>query len=118
MVDNARVILNLDEETPVSIQGDMVRVDWYDAGEGMFGDYDSEDPDDIHLLRFDVYIKENGEWEPVDDASYCTLVPFDTDMDVLVDKLRIIYKEYADALYSDPYASVKKLGERLSWISA
>ena len=115
-IKDATVILNPDIETPVSIEGPVVRADWYDADEGLCGDYNPEDPDDIHLLRFDIYIKKDGEWEPVDDASYCTRVPFETDTDTLVKLLYSIYKEYDNVLSSDPAASVKKLGETLSWI--
>ena len=111
-----KIIYDLDIETPVSIQGDIVRADWYDAYEGLYGDYDPEDPNDIHLLRFDIYKMEDGDWVEVEDASYCTNIPFDTGRDVLVDKLRVIYEEYDDVLRSDPDASVKKLGEMLSWI--
>ena len=115
-IKDATVILNPDIETPVSIEGPVVRADWYDADEGLCGDYNPEDPDDIHLLRFDIYIKKDGEWEPVDDASYCTRVPFETDTDTLVKLLYSIYKEYDNVLSSDPDTSVKKLGEALSWI--
>ena len=115
---DVKILFDIDSETPVSIQGSLVRADWYDAGEGLWGDYDPENPRDVHLLRFDIYIKRNGNWEPVDDASYCTLVPADTERHTLVNKLYTIYKGYEDALSSDPEASVKKLGECLSWISA
>ena len=114
------VFYEWDGETPVSIQGPLVRADWYDAGEGICGDYDPEDPDDIPLLRFDIYIKKDGEWEPVEDASYCTRIPLDLVNEnrvALVEKLYVIYKAYEDVLSSDPDASVKKLGEYLSWIS-
>ena len=119
MFDMAPVVLfNIDEETPVSIQGPLVRADWYDAGEGLYGDYNPYNPDDIMLLRFDIYVKVDGEWEPVEDASYCTRVRTCTDKDTLVKKLWVIYNEYEDALSSDIHVSVKKLGERLSWIES
>lgn len=72
---NLSITINMDEETPVSIDNDKIRVDWYDAGEGLSGDYNPEDPDDIHLLRFDVYKKVGEDWEEVEDASYCTRMP-------------------------------------------
>lgn len=114
--EDAIVILNPDIETPVSIEGPVVRADWYDAHEGLCGDYNPKDPNDIRLLRFDIYIKKDGDWEPVDDASYCTRVPLGTDTVTLVKLLYSIYKEYDNVLSSDPDASVKKLGEALSWI--
>ena len=117
-VKNAKVIINPDPETLVSIEGDTVRADWYDAYEGICGDYNPDNPDDIHLLRFDIYLNRDGQWEAVDDASYCTRVAYDTPVDTLVEKLYLIYRKYDDVFRSDPEASVKKLGERLSWIEA
>ena len=111
-----QVLFDIDSATPISIQGPLIRADWYDAGEGVCGDYDPDNPDDIHLLRFDIYVKRNGTWEVVDDASYCTTVSIDTDRDTLISKLYHIYREYENALSSDTEASVKKLGEHLSWI--
>ena len=106
-----------DDETPVSIENDVVRADWYDAGEGVCGDYNPEDPDDIPLLRFDVYKKEGEDWVEVDDASYCTRMPVTENLETLTRSLYIIFKEYNNVLKDDPDASVKKLGESLSWIS-
>jgi transcription elongation factor Elf1 len=114
---NLSITLNMDEETPVSIDNDKIRVDWYDAGEGLSGDYNPEGPDDIHLLRFDVYKKVGEDWEEVEDASYCTRMPADSNLELLVHGLYIIFKEYNNVLEDDPTASVKKLGEALSWIS-
>ena len=105
-----------DDETPVSIENDVVRADWYDAGEGICGDYNPEDPDDIPLLRFDIYKKEGEDWVEVDDASYCTRMPADSSLELLVHSLYIIFKEYNNVLKDDPDTSVKKLGEALSWI--
>lgn len=113
-----KIIYNPDPETPISIEGNLIRADWYNAGEGLWGDYDSSDPDDVNLLRFDIYRKEGNEWEEVDDASYCTVVPADTDMTKLTELLKYIYKQYDEALQGNPEASVKKLGEYLSWITA
>lgn len=110
------ISLNPDPETPVSIENDLIRVDWYDAGEGFCGDYNPEDPEDVHLLRFDVYRKEGDDWLEVEDASYCTRMPYASDQELLVYSLYIIFKRYYDVLKDDPYRSVKKLGEELSWI--
>ena len=80
-----------------------IKVEWTDIGEGLSGDYDPDNPDDISLLRFDVYVVRNGKWSE----------------DVVTLKRAAAYlaKEYADVLADDPDTSVKKLGERLSWIS-
>ena len=119
------IVENLDAETPLSIHDDLIRVDWYDAGEGLFGDYNPENPNDIPLLRFDVYVMDpvlNGEmddgWREVEDASYCTNMPTTTPKDILVKGLSYLFKEYRDVINHFPVdVSVKKLGESLSWIS-
>ena len=119
--------LNKEPETPVSISDDYIRVDWYNAGEGYFGDFDPENSKDDNLLRFDVcfnpYYSPNTkfeyvDWEEVEDASYCTLVPADTDIELLVRLCWCIFKEYRDVIDSYPDSSLKKLGENLSHISA
>ena len=96
---------------------DNVKVIWENIGEGHFGDYDEDDPEDENLLRFTVYVKENSKWNEVDDASYCTMVKADTDNDELMLLLHVLMNEFYEVLHYDIHASVKKLGERMSWIS-
>lgn len=86
--------------------------------EGISGDYNPEDPDDINLLRFSVYVLRTHHWEAVDDASYCTNLAADTDPKILERAAALLFKEYYNALNSDRAVSVKKLGEQLSHISA
>lgn len=105
-----------DEETPVSVWDEELRVDWYNAGEGVCGDYNPEDPDDMNLLRFDVYHMKDDEWEEVEDASYCTWVRADTNISRLRELALHIFNEYKNVDYL--YSSVKKLGEGLSWLTA
>ena len=117
-MDSEMIILkDIGEETPMRIEDGKIRCEWSNIGEGICGDYDPDDPNDVNLLRFDVYIRENGAWEAVDDASYCTQMPASTDSVILEKALRHIFLEYKDALDVYPHCSVKKLGERLSWIS-
>ena len=109
-----KVIRNRDSETPFSIEGDMIRVDWCNIGEGWYGDYNPADPEDEELLRFYVYQREDAEWVEVENASYCTTNSVNTKDSVLIQKLNIIYVCYEEALQGE--YSVKKLGESLSWI--
>ena len=113
-----KVCYHPSKEIPVSIEGDVVRANWYRGGEGYNGDYDPDDPNDKELLRFDIYKRRSPEheWEVVDDASYCTYVPANTKTGLLADILMIIYKNFSEVLEEDYEASVKKLGEYLSWI--
>lgn len=96
---------------------DNVKVCWINLGEGYCGDYDEEDPEDENLLRYDVYVLDEDYWEAVDDASYCTYVSADMDNKELMRLLEILMNEFYEVLHDDIHASVKKLGERMSWIS-
>ena len=101
----------------MAIENDVVRVEWENADEGLCGDYDPDDPDDVNLLRFYVYRKDGQEWVPVDDASYCTEMPAGTDEKILRKALELLLKEFTNVLRTDPHASVKRLGESLTYIA-
>ena len=94
-------------------------IEWEDLGEGLSGDYDPDDPDDVHLLRFTLYDTSKkdflGRREQVDDCSYCTLMPVDTPDNILMKALDYMLDEFVNVI--DAGYSGKKTGERLSWIS-
>jgi hypothetical protein len=86
------------------------------VGEGFYGDYDPDpSSNDLPLLRFSVYVRINGEWVAVEDASYCTMMSVNVPKTVLQKALEYIMDEVYEPL-SQGY-SVKKLCERLSWIT-
>lgn len=126
--DESKVVISVDvdEETSMSATDGFLRVDWSNIGEGYCGDFDEDDPEDENLLRFDVYVRtpycgDNAEdwekWETVEDASYCTLMPASASEKTLEKAIRTIFAEYRRAICRYPVSvSVKKLGERLSWI--
>jgi hypothetical protein len=94
---------------------DGIKIEWEDIGEGLHGDFNDEDPNDIPLFRFYVLVKgEDGEWHEAEDASYCTQMPVATPEDVLRKGLEHIYDQVHDALKSGD--SIKKICEDLSWI--
>ena len=97
--------------------GKTVLVEWSDLGEGICGDWNPDDPDDIALLRFDISVIEDGDDmpTPISDASYCTQVPADTDPKILKKGLEMIMDEIFDAVIEEE--SIKKPCERMSWIS-
>lgn len=67
--DGIQILLNDDSCTPMSIRDSVFRIDWYNADKGLSGDIKPEDPNDINLLRFDVYvIKETGERDGSDEC--------------------------------------------------
>jgi len=92
-----------------------VLVEWTDLGEGIQGDYNPDDPEDIALLRFDISLIDKGETIPIEDASYCTQVPVDTDDKILKEGLEMMMEEIFDAVIHGN--SIKKVCERMSWIS-
>jgi hypothetical protein len=101
--------------------GITVLVEWSNLGEGISGDYNPKDPTDINLLRFDVSYKRSGEkdWTPVNDASYCTQFPASAPKAKRMSALKLLMSEYFEPViaYVEQGISVKKLGEKLSWIS-
>ena len=123
-MNDFEIIKNPHECTPLSIRNAHLRVDWYNAGEGFYGDYNPEDPGDVNLLRFDAYYRQEGDrhndpeegWVAIDNASYCTLMPATAPAEILERSLRYIFNQYHTVIKDIPYSSVKRIGEGLSWI--
>ena len=85
------------------------RVTWEWIGEGWSGDYDPGDPEDKPLLRFSCDRLEDGEWEGMENASYCTQLPITTCRRHLAIAASIIL----EAIDTD--SSYKRDLEHLSW---
>jgi len=111
-----------------------VRVELDYIGEGFSGDYCHEDPEDEPLLRFTVLGRRradgsrrglpndhglewgsHGEWTPFSDASCCTNLPATMPEIEQRKALRYLMDEVFDSARDGH--SIKKLCERLSWIS-
>ena len=95
---------------------DNIAVSLVNLDEGNDGDYDPADPDDVNLLRFDVYEKIDGEWTPVEGGSYCTQTPAsidESDKKTLLDIL-------VAALHSAAAAgvSLRHRAAELSWLGS
>ena len=86
------------------------RVVWEWIGEGYEGDYNESDPDDVPLLRFSCDKKEDGEWEGLSDASYCTHMPITSSVELLAQGAGIILEVIKKASY-------KRRLQELSWLS-
>ena len=93
-----------------------VKVEWLDLGEGLNGDYNSKDPEDMPLLRFDVSVYNNGEWEQKEDGSVCARFSADVDIETKHKGLQALMNRLYDVLADDIHISFKKLCEELSWI--
>ena len=96
------------------IQG-LFKVEWEYIGEGVSGDYDEEDEDDEPLLRFSCYEKVGENWEPIDDASYCTQMTVTTPRSTLGMVLQAIMRELKDAM--ERGSGLKRAMEHMSWLS-
>ena len=98
---------------------DGLRIEWDQLGEGLSGDYDPDDPDDVELLRFSVYLHtsrytpdafddapDDQGWWSRQDSSYCTYVPVSTGK---VERLQLLKSIHAEAGAHDMAS--------LSWIT-
>lgn len=107
-------------ECDVRVECENVAVSLEYIGEGYCGEYDPDDPADIPLLRF--YVEKRrveepevfGEWEDIEDASYCTNI----NANILDERAKELAQMILDEVYDAVLAgqSIKKLCERLSWL--
>lgn len=103
-----------EHKLPTIIRGN-VRIDWVNLHEGFDGDYDPENPDDVNLLRFDVYRHDGADWVEVEDGSYCTQIPANANHATL----RRVLRSFMDYIYDDVVSvgKAKRKCEQLSWTS-
>lgn len=87
------------------------RVEFCYIGEGLDGDYNPKDRNDVPLLRFDIYELVDGEWEAMDNGSYCTAMPVGTDHETIQRALKLIMDE------TFGQSRVKQAAEALSWMN-
>lgn len=110
---------NLDfQDVELIYRNKKVVFEW--IGEGNDGDYNEDDEDDIPLLRFscderkyydrgDERLEDDGVWEGMEDASYCTQMPINTPMKVLIRGMALVMEAIQDINY-------KRRLEELSWM--
>ena len=100
-------------EKEIVVVDEGVRVTLEDIGEGEDGEAREGE---VTLLRFYVdRLNYRNEWEGVEDASYCTQVRSDAPQKKLEWVAKTILATVAAEVRRGE--SVKKLCERLSWIS-
>ena len=92
-----------------TVDGSAVRVSFVELGEGLSGEYNEADPGDVELLRFDVATIVDGEWETVDDGSYCTNVPAAATAEQRQSILAFVHSQLGEA-------PRKRVMEALSWV--
>jgi len=96
------------------VKGDL-RVELVHVGEGLSGDFDSSDPDDVQLVRFYCSRRVGDAFEDFEDASYCTRVPISTERVLLERMASVIMNELERAVSGG--GSPKKPMEAMSWIT-
>lgn len=96
---------------------DNVKVEWEASGEGLNGDYDPKDPNDMECLRFNVSVFRDGQWEKKENASYCTFFPASATADEQIEGLEVLMERFYQALHDDIDVSVKDLGLVMSCLS-
>jgi len=106
---------DVDQIHGVRITRGNARVEFERLGEGYFGDFDPDDPEDEELLRFETYRKdESGSWAPCRDGGYCTALPVATPLDGRQQALDMLMATLQGGIESD---RVKHIAEMASWIS-
>jgi len=105
-------------EIMIEESGVQVIIHW-DCYEGVNGDYDVEDDDDEPLLRFDVlkrtaHEEGDGEFEQIEDSSYCTDLRAYDDRGLILQAAQAIMNEVFDKVKAGQ--SIKKTCEGLSHI--
>ena len=118
---------NVNEETIISVDDGLLKVELAYIGEGFTGDYDSNDPDDEPLLRFYTYVnsnhgtKEEPSWEEVSDGSYCTSVSKNSEIVHIAEVAKTILLEFRKIITcydeKEGIPSIKKAAEKMSHIS-
>lgn len=93
-----------------------VMVELVHEGEGFHGEYDPTDPDDQPLLRFSVYQRGEGEWEQVENASYCTQLNAGISLSDQIQICRTILGRVKPLINSDK--SLRRECEDLSWLAS
>jgi hypothetical protein len=76
------------EEIAVTKGQWMVSLEW--IGEGVSGDYDSEDDEDYPMLRLTISKKDGKTYEPENGGSFCTYLRATDDRDKLVASARLV----------------------------
>jgi hypothetical protein len=74
------------------VKGLSVQLSW-DCSEGIQGDYNFQDADDVPLLRFDVSMKTKKGHEDLQDSSFCTQLCALDDRKLLEKAVACILKE-------------------------
>lgn len=95
----------------------VIRVSFSYIGEGYNGDYDSTDPEDAPLLRFDVEQMSfaTEEWQYLE--SRCTCIPVDSSDDHVREMAEKMAREIVDFMVDHPNDSISHLCDKFTYLS-
>ena len=103
--------------TIATLEREDVRIEWVYLDEGFSGEYNPNDPDDVAFLRFDLMKKIDGEWEYVENGSYCTHFSYDATTEQKKRGLELLMKHAYPLLKKYPENNeIKRMAEKLSHI--
>jgi len=117
-----------ENDLPSALSSDgIVMVEWVSIGEGLQGEYDPDNPEDVELLRYDAYVRSidpdtdeqrgleidfmRDGWGTLQDSSYCTQTPASTPRETLKQLAQLMADRLADKLD----AGWKRTAEEMSW---
>lgn len=105
---------------------DELSIEWVELGEGVWGDYNPDNPLDMELLRFDISISNDAAdrndvyteptddgWGAPQDGSYCTQVGVTTPEPI---KLMLLAQMAVIAYQGMLDGNLKRTAEWLSWV--
>ena len=78
-----------------------LRIEFHDIGEDYNGDFEPSDPDDKHLLCFDVQRVGSAGWEPMENGSYCTAMPVGTEPAIVMKRALALAYDVYDCMTQD-----------------
>ena len=95
---------------------DNVKIEWSNIGEGLFGEYNEDNPEDVNVLRFYTATQnEAGEWVDYEDGSFCTDFPATATDQEQLDALSLLMDSFYDIVVEG--RSLKATAADKSWIS-
>lgn len=111
LADLIEVRRTADVRPDVRVEGREYAVLLEHIGEGEDGDYDPGAPTDRPLYRFEVQRLVDGEWEYVENTSYCTQI----DADISPLQAQAAARYLLDRVEMDGGPCLKRLCQELSW---
>lgn len=95
-------------------KNNLVAVELANIGEGINGDFDPADPDDINFLRFYIYAYDGADMAYIDNASRCTFIPADITDEEALRMANYIMQQVYDPIIAEQ--SIDAICDKLSYL--